>query len=315
MRELKLSTSANVMIFMTDSADHVTGKTGLTLTITASKDGAAFASISPTVTERGNGWYSLALDATMTNTLGDLALHVTGTGADPSDVAMRVIAMDKAVANTPANVKAISDDEAAANALEALLDGSGAAVTMLSLNISNASGVGVVISGTTAGMSIAGTSTGAPALQLIPENMASAGVVVSGAVSAFTSASVGSVLALGTQAKADVNAEADAALADVGLTSTVTGRIDVAVSSRMATFSYTAPDNAGITAIKAKTDLLTFSGGKVAAQILLAGDFFQSFPANFALLAIDGSGRVTAIESGSAGPSQVGIKTQEVQLR
>ena len=48
---LKQSTGRNVLVFMTDSSDHVTGKTGLTLTITASKDGAAFAGIAPTVTE------------------------------------------------------------------------------------------------------------------------------------------------------------------------------------------------------------------------------------------------------------------------
>ena len=48
-------------VLMVDSADHVTGKTGLTLTITASKNAAAFASVSPTVTERGSGWYNIAL--------------------------------------------------------------------------------------------------------------------------------------------------------------------------------------------------------------------------------------------------------------
>ncbi len=43
-----------------------------------------------------------------------------------------------------------------------------------------------------------------------------------------------------------MNTEADAALADVGVTTTVTGRIDVAVSSRLATAGYTAPlDAAG----------------------------------------------------------------------
>jgi hypothetical protein len=57
----------------------------------------------------------------------------------------------------------------------------------------------------------------------------------------------GSVGSLATQAKADVNAEADAALADVGLTTIITGRIDVAVSSRLASASYTVPlDAAGI---------------------------------------------------------------------
>jgi hypothetical protein len=92
VRQLKQSTAANIMVFMTDSADHVSGKTGLTLTITASKDGAAFASITPTVTDRGSGWYNLALTASHTDTLGDLAIHVTATGADPTDMLCRITA-------------------------------------------------------------------------------------------------------------------------------------------------------------------------------------------------------------------------------
>ena len=56
----------------------------------------------------------------------------------------------------------------------------------------------------------------------------------------------GSIGSLATQAKADVNAEADAALADAGVTTTVTGRIDAAISTRLAGASYTAPlDAAG----------------------------------------------------------------------
>ena len=58
---------------------------------------------------------------------------------------------------------------------------------------------------------------------------------------------VGSVGSLGTQAKLDVNAEADAALADAGVTTTVTGRIDAAISTRLAAASYTVPlDAAGV---------------------------------------------------------------------
>ena len=90
MRTCKQSTAYNLSVFMTSSTDHVTGKTGLTLTITASKDGGAFSSISPTVTELANGWYTLALTTTHTNTVGDLALHITGTGADPADLALVV---------------------------------------------------------------------------------------------------------------------------------------------------------------------------------------------------------------------------------
>jgi hypothetical protein len=52
---------------------------------------------------------------------------------------------------------------------------------------------------------------------------------------------------LSTLTAAQVNAEADQALADVGLTTTVTGRIDAAISTRLATSSYTAPLNAADT--------------------------------------------------------------------
>lgn len=90
MRTIRQSVAVNIMVFMTDSGDHITGESGLTLTITASKNGGAFTSISPTVTERGSGWYNLALTSSHTDTTGDLALHITGTGADPSDILLDV---------------------------------------------------------------------------------------------------------------------------------------------------------------------------------------------------------------------------------
>lgn len=92
MAILKQSTAYSRAILMVDSADHVTGKTGLTLTITASKAGGSFASISPTVTELATGWYKLALTTSHTDTLGDLALHITSTGADPTDICDQVTA-------------------------------------------------------------------------------------------------------------------------------------------------------------------------------------------------------------------------------
>lgn len=91
MALLKQSTARNRVIFMADETDHISGLAALTLTITASKNGAAFASISPTVTDRGNGWYNLALTTSHTDTLGDLALHVTATGADPTDLVDEVL--------------------------------------------------------------------------------------------------------------------------------------------------------------------------------------------------------------------------------
>lgn len=89
---LKQSTARNLMVFLTASSDHVTGLTGATLTITASKNGAAFAPITPTVTERGDGWYNLALTSAHTDTLGDLVLHITAASADPIDLREQVFA-------------------------------------------------------------------------------------------------------------------------------------------------------------------------------------------------------------------------------
>lgn len=64
---------------------------------------------------------------------------------------------------------------------------------------------------------------------------------------------VGSIGSLASQAKADVNTEADAALADVGVTTTITGRIDAAITSRLATAGYTTPPTTSqiVTAIMA----------------------------------------------------------------
>lgn len=90
MRKARQSTAKNVMVLMVGAADHITGLAGLTLTITASKDGAAFAGIAPSVTDRGSGWYAVALTAAHTDTLGDLALHVTGAAADPVDMVLLV---------------------------------------------------------------------------------------------------------------------------------------------------------------------------------------------------------------------------------
>lgn len=100
MRILDKSWPANVVVLMTDSANHVSGKPGLTLTITLSKNGGSFAAITPVVTERGNGLYSLALTAAHTNTEGDLVLHITaGASADPTDVIMSVSVLQQLLRN------------------------------------------------------------------------------------------------------------------------------------------------------------------------------------------------------------------------
>lgn len=80
-RVTKNTALAKFMFFMVSSTDHVTGKTGLTVTATRSIDGAAFASCANSATEIATGWYYIDLASTDLN--GNvIALNFTGTGAD-----------------------------------------------------------------------------------------------------------------------------------------------------------------------------------------------------------------------------------------
>lgn len=80
-RVKKNATMANFPIYMVSSADHVTPKTGLTVSAQRSLDGGVFANCANAVTEVGLGWYVLSLATTDTN--ADLILfEFTATGAD-----------------------------------------------------------------------------------------------------------------------------------------------------------------------------------------------------------------------------------------
>lgn len=139
------------------------------------------------------------------------------------------------ISNTvQANVVQISGDSVAADNAEAFFDGTG----------------------------YAGTGNVIPTVGVVSGAVGS----VTGNVGGNVSGSIGSLAA---QAKQDVNAEVDTAMADVGLTTTITARIDAAISTRLASASYTAPDNSSITAIKAKTDNLPSSPAAVGSAMTL----------------------------------------------
>lgn len=73
---------------MVDSTDHVTPKTGLTITAQVSKDGGAFASAAGTASEIGNGIYQF--DATAADMTADVVIfRFTGTGADSSEITIK----------------------------------------------------------------------------------------------------------------------------------------------------------------------------------------------------------------------------------
>lgn len=109
MHFLKKFTAKDIVIVMEDSAGSF--KTGLTLTITASKNGGSFSSISPTVTELSNGSYKIALTTSHTDTAGELWLYITATGAEPQYVAC--------IVEAPVDVQTINSNATAAATLAA----------------------------------------------------------------------------------------------------------------------------------------------------------------------------------------------------
>lgn len=89
------ATAQPLMFFMQDSAaSRPLGKTGLSPTVTLSKNGGAFASPAGAVTEVANGWYKVAGNATDSATLGPLTLYATASGADPCTDVFGVVAYD-----------------------------------------------------------------------------------------------------------------------------------------------------------------------------------------------------------------------------
>ncbi len=85
-------TSEPLLFLMVDEQDNRTPKTGLSPTVTLSKNGGSFASPSGAVSEVGSGWYKVAGNATDSNTLGVLVLHATAAGAAVVDMVYQVIA-------------------------------------------------------------------------------------------------------------------------------------------------------------------------------------------------------------------------------
>lgn len=92
MRESKQSTTSGFNVVMVSTADYYTGVTGLTLSVTLSKNGGTFASVSPTITERGNGLYFVEPLAAHRDTVGENLWHFTGTGAIPYDYPESIVA-------------------------------------------------------------------------------------------------------------------------------------------------------------------------------------------------------------------------------
>lgn len=90
MADIALSSTYTRMFLLVSSSDHITGLTGVTPTVVISKGGAPFAAPAGTVSEVGDGWYVVAYTTADTSVSGDLVLHATAPGADPTDIVDQV---------------------------------------------------------------------------------------------------------------------------------------------------------------------------------------------------------------------------------
>lgn len=94
MQIITNSDTRPIPFLLVQSADHISGLTGATATVTISKNGAAFGSPSGAVAEIGSGWYKLTPSGSDTTTNGSLILHATASNADPTDEKCQVVAVD-----------------------------------------------------------------------------------------------------------------------------------------------------------------------------------------------------------------------------
>ena len=111
---IPLSTSFKRPFVMIDSADHVSGKTGLTITCKISKDGADTGAPGGSITQVGSsnmpGHYYIAYNTSDTGSAGSLAAYCTATGADPTSFSDLVV--DTTTTLIGANVTKFGGDRA-----------------------------------------------------------------------------------------------------------------------------------------------------------------------------------------------------------
>jgi hypothetical protein len=237
------------------------------MTVYLSKNGgtAAARNSATTITYDRDGYYRVELNTTDTATAGLLELFANATGALPvwrHLVILTANNYDALIAGSDA--LQVHANEITANLITAAALAADAGSEIAAAVWANAART------LTATLDPNAATIAAAVWNALRASHTAAGSFGEGVVAATVSDKTGYALSAGgvaavqsglsTLTAAQVNAELDAALADVGLTTTLTGRIDTPISSRLATASYTAPANADIAAIRGQTDKLAFAG-------------------------------------------------------
>jgi hypothetical protein len=89
-------TSNIVMVLMVSAVNRSIGVPGASLSCSVSKNGGAFSGITPTIVDRGLGWYAVTLSPADCAVVGQLVLHVEASGCDHSDVIFDVVSRNRA---------------------------------------------------------------------------------------------------------------------------------------------------------------------------------------------------------------------------
>lgn len=229
-----------------DSTDGVTPETGLTIAqadMQISKDGAAFAqkNAAGNATHDSDGWYDTTLDATDTNTLGEFYMQVNVSGALP--VWIRYVVVPAATYDAIVT-NGLNDIAATDIVSSGAITTSGGAVSTVT------TATNLTTNNDKTGYSISGTKTTLDALN----DVAATDIVSAGAIT--------------TLAGAVVNVDT----VDTTTTNTDMRGTDNALLSA----SYTAPDNAGITAngnaIAALNDITAADVWNAATRELTSGN-------------------------------------------
>lgn len=291
------------------ASDHITGATGLSPTVTLSKNGGSYASPSGAVTEIGNGYYKVAGSATDSATLGPLLLHASAATADPTDAEFEVIAPN--VQSSTAFITGINSLSPPTNWNLLSVDGSGlvnisqtaadkvwgttarvlTAGTNIVLPSNGLSGVTawtVAITGNITG-TVSGNATAAQGANLdaaITSRMATYTQPTGFLAANFTTGIPvsGTVTLASSQTFNNTGTWTGNLTGSVGsVTGLTASNLDATVSSRLATSGYTAPDNTSITAIKTKTDFLPSATAGASGGVLIAGSNATTTFANLAV--------------------------------
>jgi hypothetical protein len=230
---------------MVDASDHVTGKTGLTPTVTLSKNGAAFGAPSGAVSEIGNGWYKIAPNASDSNTLGALMLHAEASGADKSDTVFEVKAVDL---DDAVDLGLVNLDAAISSRL-ASSDKTGFALTSAYDPAKTAAQVGSAMTLTVAYDKAKTAAAPGDAMTLTSSERTNVGVAVRD-----TSNIDPAVGSLGAEVKAGIAGDPWSQILPGSYPANSAGslignNLDAQVSTRLATSGYTAPPSANDNAI------------------------------------------------------------------